>query len=138
MFDYDGDTDQAMAVKWVNLTSSFDRIHKIPRVIWTDIAANIIVESKSVLSVFPDHKMEVQTFRRKITYNYFYAIPALICWIVWFGSLVLILSLLIFKEARTRLALGRLRRMINNLSVGRALIIAEGTSMNERAADLST
>ena len=81
-----------MALKWMNLTSSFDTIHKIPRLIWTDIAANIMIGSKSVLNAFPDHKMEVQIFRRKITYNYVYAIPALISWIIWLGSLIIILS----------------------------------------------
>ncbi|PVH76986.1 hypothetical protein DL98DRAFT_574021 [Cadophora sp. DSE1049] len=137
-FEYDGTTDQTMALKWVNLTSPPDTIDRIPRLIWTDIATNIMVGSKSVLSAFPDQKMEVQTFRRKITYNYVYAIPALICWIIWLGSVILILALLFSKEARSRLALSRLRRMINCLSVGRALAAAKTAGMNEQAADMST
>lgn len=126
-----------MALKFENLTSTPVTIHKVPRLIWTDIATNVLVGSKSVLTAFPNSQMEVEMFRRKITYKYVYAIPAMVCWIVWLGSIVLLVALLFVLDLRLRLNLRMLRSLINQLSVCRPLVAAEGIDVG-RGVNMST
>lgn len=122
--DYTGSKNRAMALKWMNLSKSAESLHKIPNLIWTDIAASMLVGTKSVVSAMPDSKMQVQMFRQEITYNYLYAIPGILCWAIWVILLAFLGISTISKRRTSPLSPGHLKELINKLSLGRALVLA--------------
>lgn len=125
---YDGANDRRMLNRWYNLTSSPKTIPKIPNLAWTDIVANMVVGTKSVS---PNHKQLVQTHVRKVTYDFKYGIPALLCLLVWTTYALLSLGMLIKSSTRARVVPDSIRRMINALSVGRALVLLPNTETDE-------
>jgi len=132
---YDGTVNGHMLLKWQKLASSASGTAKIPNLIWTDIAANLLVGTKSLTEALPSTRAyQVQTYERRITYNYAWGILGFLSctlWAVW--ALALILMLLIPKS-RSRITPGALKALINRLSVGRALAAAEQPDSCDREA----
>jgi hypothetical protein len=115
-----------MMAKWRELSASPATAAKIPNLIWTDLAANMLVGTKSLLSAFPDaQSYEVRSNKRRLFFHYAWAIPALICAAIWILCAVLCLVLYLVPQSRSRMGLSRLRDLINQLSVGRALVAAD-------------
>ncbi|ERF68133.1 hypothetical protein EPUS_08199 [Endocarpon pusillum Z07020] len=124
--DYQGTENAQMLAKWRELSASPETAAKIPNLIWTDLAANMLVGTKSLLSAFPNAQFhQVRSNKRRIFFDYAWAVPALICAAIWILCAVLCLLLCLFPKSRSRMRLSRLRVLINQLSVGRALVVAE-------------
>jgi hypothetical protein len=119
--EYDGSKDRMILAKWRNLTSSLDTTSRIPSLIWTDIAANMLVGTKSLIGGIPANQpYQVLSFERKITYKLLYAIPACACllfWVIWF-----LLAAFMFLGSRVSLRI--IQNLSNNLSAGRAITSA--------------
>ncbi|KAF7502451.1 hypothetical protein GJ744_005797 [Endocarpon pusillum] len=124
--DYQGTENAQMLAKWRELSASPETAAKIPNLIWTDLAANMLVGTRSLLSAFPNAQLhQVRSNKRRIFFHYAWAVPALICAAIWTLCAVLCLLLCLSPKSRSRMRLSRLRVLINQLSVGRALVVAE-------------
>lgn len=121
-----------MMQKWVNLASSPETTSKIPNLIWTDIAANMLVGAKSIVSAQPIPTRSVQIYRRRITYNYVFAIPGLLCLTLWIVWAVVYTIMLISPRWRPHASLSYLKTLTNQLSVGRALAVAGASNHDTR------
>ncbi|RPA88872.1 hypothetical protein L873DRAFT_1724180 [Choiromyces venosus 120613-1] len=121
--DYSGDKNFALLSKWRKLSASESSAATILDLIWTDVAANNFVGTKSVASAYGmaegsgSGMLAVETYRRKITYNMLFAIPALIILVMWIASLFTALLMWI----ASRVSLGVLRELINQTSTGRSV-----------------
>jgi hypothetical protein len=124
--DYQGTQNGRMLAKWRELSASPETAAKIPNLIWTDLAANMLVGTKSLLSAFPDtQSYRVRSNKRQIFFHYAWAIPALMCAAIWILCAILCLTLYLIPQSRSRMRLSRLKVLINQLSVGRALVVAD-------------
>jgi hypothetical protein len=109
----------------------------IPNLIWTDIAANMLVGTKSLTDAFPSTKTyQVRLYERKITYKYVYAIPGFLCWASWATAIAGLLLLLSFPDSRERMRPSFLKHLINRLSVGR--VLADGIKTKRCSVDAPT
>jgi hypothetical protein len=121
IIDYSGSQDRRMLAKWANLSSSAATASKIPNLIWTDIAANMMVGTKSGSA----HPRQVRISQRRITYNVFFGIPGILCVVLWLAWAILLLGLGFSRQHRRRISFPALKRLINRLSVGRPLADAQ-------------
>jgi len=111
--------------KWRNLSTCPETIEKIPNLMWTEIAANVLVGTKSIISAFPSAPVyQVQSNRRRIFFNYAWAFPGIICMAIWVFRAVLSLAIYLFPGPHSLARLSALRDLINRLSVGRPLVSA--------------
>lgn len=132
--DYSGGTNWLLYTKWQELSARAESASKIVDLIWTDLVANALVSSKSVLSGraatnnstpavrrrdVPEQSMLVPAVRysASIGYDWNYAIPALVFLAMYIGLFAL--SLLMF--CTRGLDLGILRFVLNQTSPGRAI-----------------
>jgi hypothetical protein len=114
-----------MMLRWQNLSDSSEDVAKIPNLIWTDRAGNMLLGTKSLLDALPPGgQYQVRTYERRITYKYLYAIPALLCWALWLTWIGAI-SIFACCGNINRIGIKRCKELINQLSVGRALAIVE-------------
>jgi hypothetical protein len=114
-----------MLAKWRELAASPETIVKIPNLIWTDIAANMLVGTKSMISASASTPVyQVRGNRRRIFLNYFWAIPAFICLEIWILCAALSFVIYLFPRTHSLVRLPALRDLINRLSVGRPLVSA--------------
>lgn len=90
--------------------------------------ANMAVGTKSLGT---NNTLSVQTHVQKITYDLKYGIPALLCLLVWTTYAVISLVRFIRSSTRARIVPDSIRRMINALSVGRALVLLPSTEVDE-------
>lgn len=126
-----------MLLKWRNLSASSTTMASIPNLIWTDIAANMLVGTKSLTDAFPSTKTyQVRLYERKITYKYVYAIPGFLCWASWATAIAGLLLLLSFPDSRERMRPSFLKHLINRLSVGR--VLADGIKTKRCSVDAPT
>jgi hypothetical protein len=59
-----------MMAKWRELSASQATAAKIPNLIWTDLAANMLVGTKSLLSAFPDtQSYKVRSNKRRLFFS---------------------------------------------------------------------
>jgi hypothetical protein len=124
--DYTGMADSQMLRLWKNLSSSAATMANIPNLIWMDMAANAFVGTKSMITATPPTEpYSVQMYRHRITYNYLYGIPGFISWAAWAVLVFMSLYLLLSPRSRSRVLPPSLRSLINQLSVGRALVAAQ-------------
>ena len=136
--DYTGASNIAMFRRWQDLTKSPNTTAQMLNLIWTDVAANLVVGTRSIsdaATVQPQKKVgnltkradgsaprageniPVSYFERRIRYHFVYAIPAFI---------VLFLTIAIFLLALTTVVLGqssprKMRKYLNETSAGRIL-----------------
>ncbi|KAG0637158.1 hypothetical protein HOY80DRAFT_1085675, partial [Tuber brumale] len=124
--EYSGEGNFALRTKWQKLTKTQDSVALIPNLIWTDIVANNLVGTKSVPSAFgvvgvsekPSAGMlSVETYGKRITYNFLFGIPALVILVVWVAS-IFIASLMLVAS---RVPIAVVRELINHTSTGRSV-----------------
>ncbi|KAG0637153.1 hypothetical protein HOY80DRAFT_1085658 [Tuber brumale] len=96
----------------------------IPNLIWTNIAANSLVGTKSVFSAYSvgegdknptDGMLAVDTYGKIITYDLLFAIPGLTILEMWVTSLFIALLMLV----ASRVSLAVVRELVNHASTGR-------------------
>lgn len=132
--DYSGATNWLLYMKWQQLANRIETTGKIIDLIWTDLMANVLVSSKSVLSGRPATNSSTPAVRRRealkeyanmpavqysagIAYDWKYAIPALV-----FLALYLVLLFLSAAMFCTKgLSFHSLRFVLNQTAAGRAI-----------------
>ncbi|KAK4501896.1 hypothetical protein PRZ48_007705 [Zasmidium cellare] len=132
--DYSGSTNWLLYMKWQQLTRQIETTGKIVDLIWTDLMANALVSSKSVLSGRPSTNSSAPALQRRdspeqsanipavqysagIAYDWKYAIPALVFLTLYLALLVL--SALMF--CTKGLSFRSLRFVLNQTAAGRAI-----------------
>lgn len=132
--DYSGATNWLLYRKWQRLASRIETTGKIVDLIWTDLMANAIVSSKSVLSGRPATSSSAPAVQRRdvseeyasmpavqyttgIAYDWKYAIPALVFVALYLA--LLFLSGVMF--CTTGLSFNSLRFVLNQTAAGRAM-----------------
>jgi hypothetical protein len=128
--DYTGKTNLGIYAKWQNLSRTAGGAANILNLIWTDIAANAVVGTKSWLpspSLTDLQKRQDQSsqvaqvpvtvYSSRIQYNWLFAIPALVA--VAISGLIGLttLALMVVGHARP----SKMKRYLNALSPGRIL-----------------
>lgn len=117
--DYSGADNWFLYIKWMNLSKHSETTGRIVDYIWTDLMANAVVGSTSILEP-PNTNVTMPTvtqYYSGVGYDWRYAIPAFVM-VVLYSSL---LMLCIFMLAQRRLRVDELRHMLNQTSAGRAM-----------------
>lgn len=132
--DFSGATNWLLYMKWQELASRIETTGKVVDLIWTDLMANALVSSKSLLSGRPATSSSTPSLQRRdvsakeanmpavqysagIAYDWKYAIPAL-----FFLALYLALLFLSTVMFCTRgLSFRGLRFVLNQTAAGRAI-----------------
>lgn len=138
-YDWSGKTNVAMFRKWQDYSLNAETVPKIFNLIWTDIAANIMMTPKSQISDKPDvqkrdtesanrsNLVPVYVSQRHIQFRWLYAIPAL--------ATLLLFGLIIFGATMFSFfgkgGPDRIRHYLFHLSAGRLL----GASQHPGACD---
>jgi hypothetical protein len=125
--DYTGQTNLAMYAKWQNLSRTADGTADIVNLIWTDIAANAVVGTKSWSPSPPLTGLQkrssqvaqvpVTVYSRRVQYRWLFAIPA---------GLALVISGLIGLTTFAMMVVGharpsKMKTYLDALSPGRIL-----------------
>ncbi|KAG0637151.1 hypothetical protein HOY80DRAFT_1085643 [Tuber brumale] len=122
--DYSGERNFPLLTKWRKLSATASSAALIPNLIWTDIVANNLVGTKGVPSadgVAGGHgkpsagMLSVETYSKRITYDFRFAIPAFVVLAMWIASLFIALQMLIVS----RVSLAVVRELINQTGTGR-------------------
>ena len=144
LVDYTGESSLAMFRLWQNLSSSATTAHKITNLIWTDLAANSVVGTKSMATqeTVQDSRNAVVTsnsitvpvtiYHRQILYHIPYAIPAFIVLFCILCTAVLTSGIAVFGHA----GLSKMRKYLNITSPGRILtsLLPMGPSEGDKDA----
>lgn len=126
METYRGTNNLALRSRWENLSSSADHSAElILKLIWTDVMANTVVGTRSRLpTTSPDGIIydaipgEVGVYGRRIAYDVRFAIPAVLLLTLWIIVILCAAWISIIHKS----TLGRLKRLINDTSLGRAVL----------------
>ncbi|KAE9379546.1 hypothetical protein N431DRAFT_460800 [Stipitochalara longipes BDJ] len=139
--DYTGTISMAMWSLWQNLTTSAQRASLIPKLIWTDIAASMVVGAKGVLG--PGNAAGSNTLPILVTpsaltvkIHYLFAIPAFLASL----GLFLIILAAIISLVFGRKNLDRMRLHFQQLSPGRiftTFLYNDRGGMTDRPRDWS-
>ncbi|EXJ94562.1 hypothetical protein A1O1_02958 [Capronia coronata CBS 617.96] len=135
MADYTGTTNMAMYATWRDLASSAATMKKIPNLIWTDLAANMLIGTRSWTSgsALPANLQKradtangsdgnsavvpVTVYQRQIRYHWLFAIPA---FLALFLFLVVLMAALVSVLSGRGLP-ARVQHYLYHLSSGRLL-----------------
>ena len=124
MKGYTGEQSFTMYSKWKNLSRSVETAPKIIDLIWTDLMANYVTGSKSVISSSgtggqdPTSRSRlVRAYERQIRYNFRYAIPAIIFLTLWLFAIIFLLCLVFLKKSK----FADVRQLVNHTATGRAV-----------------
>ena len=124
---YSGKSNLAMFKKWQELSETPETSAKILNLIWTDIAANMVVGTKSWL--VPDNTNRkrdgtgtpktpiVTSYTRRIKYKYAYGIPAFVALVLAIAAFSSTLFFMLFAGAKP----STLRTFLQHTSAGRFL-----------------
>jgi hypothetical protein len=128
--DYTGKTNLGIYAKWQNLSRTAGGTANIVNLIWTDIAANAVVGTKSWLPSPPLTDLQkrqdqssqvaqvpVTVYSSRIQYNWLFAIPALVTLAISGLIGLTTLALMVVGHARP----SKMKRYLNALSPGRIL-----------------
>ncbi|KAL2144067.1 hypothetical protein VTI28DRAFT_9678 [Corynascus sepedonium] len=117
--DYSRRMNLALKRRWEILSRSANTVAKIPNLIWTDLAANMVIGTKSLAGLPTDKRVLVTVYNKRIRYHMPYAVPAII-----------VLALLVLTSLSTacaallgRTSLDKMKRYLNNTLVGRIMTI---------------
>jgi hypothetical protein len=138
MLDYTGMTNFAMFRRWQNLSASAETMGHVLDLISTDLLANALVGTKSLLvpsnggslqkgaastpSTFP-----VTQYQRKIKYHLPYAVPAILTLALLLAALLGTCCVVVFGRTSAR----KMRRYLNATSAGRIMTARTGMSSVE-------
>jgi len=121
---YTGEQSFTMYSRWKNLSRSVETAPKIIDLIWTDLMANYVTGSKSVISSTntggqdPTSRSRlVQAYERQIRYNFRYAIPAIMFLTLWLFAIIFLLCLVFLKKSK----FADVRQLVNHTATGRAV-----------------
>ncbi|KAG0637130.1 hypothetical protein HOY80DRAFT_1085539 [Tuber brumale] len=124
--DYSGERNFPLLTKWRKLSATESSAALILNLIWTDMVANNLVGTKSVPSAYGvtegDEKpaagmLSVETYSKRITYDYLFAIPAFAILAMWVASLFIAMLMLIVS----RVSLAVVRELVNQTGTGRSV-----------------
>lgn len=135
-YDYTGKSSYAIATRWKELSGSPETVATIPGLIWTDIMANMVLGSRSIIGTDGEpvgQSPEARVFNRKIIYNLLYAIPAIILLVVWILLGISALALWI----AARVTIPALRQFLNQTATGRAVANIVYPDMGDSTAQTS-
>ena len=151
-FNFSGRTSIGLCQKWQELSKNAEDAAKIPNLIWTDVAGNSVVGTRSWLGSqrplgfafeiqddaapsqdFGDNTVQVSVTptKRYIKYDLRYAVPAILVLSLVVPIIVATTSLVILRLT----GISKLRRYLNHTSVGRSLaahIHPEDSNMQAR------
>ncbi|KAG0633515.1 hypothetical protein HOY80DRAFT_1104910 [Tuber brumale] len=122
--DYSGERNFPLLTKWRKLSATQYSAALILNLIWTDMVANNLVGTKSVPSAYGVAEgdesssagmLSVETYSKRITYDFPFATPALVILAMWVASLFIALLMLI----ASRVSLALVRELINQTGPGR-------------------
>jgi hypothetical protein len=138
ILDYTGKTSFAMFRRWQNLSTSAETMGHVLDLISTDLLANALVGTKSLLvpsnggslqkraastlSTFP-----VTQYQRKIKYHLPYAVPAILTLALVLAALLVTCCAVVFG----RTSASKMRRYLNATSAGRIMTAHTGISSVE-------
>ena len=126
--DYSGRTNLAMFQRWKALSNSSDSIAKIMDLVWTDVAANDVLGTKSLAATQGNNiqkrdtttgnvAIPVTMYDRQIKYHLVYAIPAIIVLALLVLSSFLTCCAVLFGRASP----SKMKRYLNTTSAGRIM-----------------
>jgi hypothetical protein len=128
--DYTGKTNLAMYAKWQNFSRTADGTANVVNLIWTDIAANSVVGTKSWLPSPPPTGLQkresqitqvavvsVTVYSRRIQYKWLFAIPAALALAISGLIGLTTFALVVVGHARP----SKVKTYLNALSPGRIL-----------------
>ncbi|KIW33695.1 uncharacterized protein PV07_00523 [Cladophialophora immunda] len=134
--DYTGTTNMAMYARWRDLSETAATMAKIPNLVWTDIAANMLVGTRSwnsgkklpanlqkrdddgpSTSSSDQAIVPVSVYRRQIRYHWQFAIPAFLA----LGLFLVVLLAALVSVVSGRGLPARVRHYLFHLSSGRML-----------------
>ncbi|KAJ4539556.1 hypothetical protein HRR80_007249 [Exophiala dermatitidis] len=143
MADYTGTANMAMYARWRDLSSSATTMKKIPNFIWTDLAANMLIGTRSWISgsdlpgnlqkrdgvgnnnntATKEHQatVPVTLYERRIRYHWTFAIPAFMA----LALFLLVLSATVIAMLSRRGVPEKVRHYLHHLSSGRLLGILQ-------------
>ncbi|CCX31912.1 hypothetical protein FPQ18DRAFT_119095 [Pyronema domesticum] len=127
--DYTGSLDYSIYVKWKQLTKKAESTGTMIDLIWTDLIASAVVGTKSAIprvqkgswmgvdaqpmGVNPG--IQVSRYKKVIQYDWRYAIPAILCLLLWMA----ICAGAAFMWVFSRFNIEVMRQMLNQTSTGR-------------------
>jgi hypothetical protein len=127
--DYTGKANLAMYKKWQELSKTSETSSRVLNLIWTDIAANMVVGTKSLqphgisMRIRDDTAVEktkippVITYTRRIKYKYVYGIPAFLTLVLFTLTTLSSILLALFSGAKP----STMRTFLQHTSAGRFL-----------------
>jgi hypothetical protein len=127
--DYSGEVNLAMYKKWQELSKTAKTSAKILNLIWTDIAANMVVGTKGLhfheaLKRKRDSTASSQVktppvinYTRRIKYKYVYGIPAFLTLVLFAAAILSTIFFTLFSGAE----LSTMRTFLQHTSAGRFL-----------------
>lgn len=153
--DYSGSTSLPMFRLWQNLSQSVNTASKIPNLIWTDIAMNAVVGTKSLAPATGTNNgsgggtttkrkrdgektpsrsddVRVTKYHRQVKYKLRFGIPAFIALFFTICIAVFAFFLFVFGCASP----SKMRKYLNETSAGRRLTSGSGIENSRGAMDL--
>lgn len=144
--DYSGKANLAMYKKWQELSQTPESSAKILNLIWTDIAANMVVGTKGLEPhVAPMRKRDDTTtssesktppvinYTRRVRYKYVYGIPAFLTLTLFVASILTTTVLAIVAGAKP----STMKTFLQHLSAGRFLTSQSNATANSRHSSLT-
>ncbi|KAF7194226.1 hypothetical protein HII31_04463 [Pseudocercospora fuligena] len=122
--DVTGSTNWALSEKWSLLSRNASSAGKIIDTIWTDLMANAVVGARSALSQ-PDGSYvatinrTATSFVRGVTYDWRFAIPAL----VFAAAYLALLAVSVTLTCTRRTSFAKLRALLNSSAAGRTITL---------------
>ena len=132
---WQGGTDYGTMMRWQNLISDPQTMHKVTNIRWTELAANMVTGAKSRAgsnSGATSAVGEILMYRKRVTYRYQFGIAAFLCCVLWLAYTTACLYMLCVPERKERILPSTLSTMINTLSVGRLLVWKQSENGEER------
>lgn len=140
--DYSGKANLAMYKKWQELSKTSETSTRIFNLIWTDIAADMVVGTKSLqthgssMRICNDTAVEkiktppVITYTRCIKYNYVYGIPAFLTLVLFTLATLSSILLALFTGAKP----STMRTFLQHTSAGRFLTLQSQASQSSQSS----
>jgi hypothetical protein len=140
--DYTGHSNLAMYNRWKNLSATASGSSHIINLVWTDLAANAVVGTRSWLPSeplpdlakradgdTPGVKVPIYVFSRGTKYHIKYAIPAFLV----LGLLLVAICASLIAVIFGRASFGRIRLYLSRVSSGRLMttMVADDVAMGE-------
>lgn len=134
--DYSGKTDLAMYRRWQELSTAPETSAKILNLIWTDIAANMVVGTRGLHDEDGSKKAkrdgtatqsakrpQITTYSRRVKYNMVYGIPAFLALVLVTAAIASTIFFMLFGSGRP----SNMREILEHTSAGRFLTLPQAS-----------